>query len=102
MQLILAKFFTTINKDEYVTAEYVNVIFKENKRMILNKVFSAQEGPLPDVLSNSICFEILCYAILHNSVDVVGKYENIEDVKCYDLPTELTICYDLQSLGVIK
>lgn len=102
MQLILVKFYTTINEDDYVSGDYINIFIRHGNKIILNKVFECQEGPLPEVLGNEICFEILCYALTNKQCKVIGKYENICDVKCYNMTNELTICEHLQILGVIK
>ena len=102
MQLILMKFHTTTNKEEYITAEYINVIFKVSHRIILNKVFECQEGPLPDVLSDETALELILYALMSSQCDVLGDYEDITDIATFDLPCEHIILSDLKIRGLIK
>lgn len=44
MQLMLVKFYTTINEDDYVTGEYINIFIRHGNKTIINKVFECQEG----------------------------------------------------------
>lgn len=102
MQLSLVKFYTTIDKEESVTAEYIIVVLRSNTRVILNKVFECQEGPLQDILSDETILELILYTIMSSQCDVLGVYEGITDIVTYDLPCEHIILSDLKIRGLIK
>ena len=102
MQLSLVKFYTTVDKEESVTVEYISVVVSSNNRVILNKVFECQEGPLPDVLSDETALELILYTIMSSQCDVLGDYEEIIDIATFDLPCEHIILSDLKIRGLIK
>lgn len=102
MQLILVKFYTSINKEESITAEYINVVLRNSDRIILNKVFECQEGPLPDVLTKETVLELILYTIMSPQSDVLGEYEEIIDIIAYALPHEHLILSDLKIRRLIK
>lgn len=102
MQLSLVKFYTTLDKEESVTVEYITVVVSSNNRVILNKVFECQEGPLPDVLSDETALELILYTIMSSQCDVLGDYEEIIGIATFDLPCEHIILSDLKIRGLIK
>lgn len=102
MQLSLVKFYTTVDKEESVTAEYITVVVSSNNRIILNKVFECQEGPLPDVFSDETALELILYTLMSSPCDALGDYEGIIDIATFDLPCEHIILSDLKIRGLIK